>query len=196
MEPHATIPAWDGDFLTLYDATQYVSGVKETVTKILGLAPEKIRVICPYVGGGFGCKGSTWSHVVLAATRDGKLTAMQYDVIASTSFMEDWLETAALATRMLYACANQKTSHRLARLHTGNPTRADAKRREPFAAVIARNGGMAVEATMDAKLGKEKEKYAYHSFGAVFAEVHVDPDLGIIRVALVVASYGIGRLLN
>lgn len=444
MEPHATIAAWDGDFLTLYDSTQYVSGVRTTVAKTMGLAVEKVRVVCPYVGGGFGCKGSTWSHVVLAAmasrelgqpvslvlerpqmfgpvghrpnteqhivlaaTREGKLTAMQHDVIASTSFMEDWLETAALATRMLYACPNQKTSHRLAKLNTGNPTfmrapgeavgtfaiesavdelayalqidpiqlrlqnyaeqdpesgkpwsskslrecyrsgaerfgwdrrtpqprsmrkdgmlvgmgmatatypanrsaasasaailpdgsavvrsgsqdlgtgtytimtqvaadalglplekirfelgdtdmpkapvsggsqsaasvapavrnaatavrqklvalaladpasplfgagsdditvengwlawRNDSKRREPFAAVIARNGGVAVEATMDAKPGEEKEKYAYHSFGAVFAEVHVDPDLGVIRVARVVASYGIGRLLN
>ncbi|MBR7552108.1 molybdopterin-dependent oxidoreductase, partial [Mycobacterium tuberculosis] len=25
------------------------------------------RVVCPFVGGGFGCKGSVWSHVVLAA---------------------------------------------------------------------------------------------------------------------------------
>ncbi|CAH2781749.1 MAG: Periplasmic aromatic aldehyde oxidoreductase, molybdenum binding subunit YagR [Candidatus Burkholderia crenata] len=28
---------------------------------------ENVRVICPFVGGGFGCKGSVWSHVVLAA---------------------------------------------------------------------------------------------------------------------------------
>jgi xanthine dehydrogenase YagR molybdenum-binding subunit len=35
-----------------------------------------------------------------------------------------------------------------------------------------------------------------HAFGAVFAEVHVDPDLGEIRVRRIVASYGVGRLLN
>ena len=67
MEPHATVARWDGDRLTLYDATQYVSGVKETVAKTLGIAADNVRVIDPYVGGGFGCKGSTWSHVVLAA---------------------------------------------------------------------------------------------------------------------------------
>ncbi len=67
MEPHATIARWDGGKLTLYDATQYVSGVKETVAKTLGMPPDDVHVLCPYVGGGFGCKGSTWSHVVLAA---------------------------------------------------------------------------------------------------------------------------------
>ena len=67
MEPHATVAHWDGDRLTLYDATQYVSGVRETVAKTLGISVENVRVICPFVGGGFGCKGSAWSHVVLAA---------------------------------------------------------------------------------------------------------------------------------
>ena len=67
MEPHATVAQWEGDGLTLWDATQFVDGVRNTVAKTLGLAPGNVRVIDPYVGGGFGCKGSTWSHVVLAA---------------------------------------------------------------------------------------------------------------------------------
>ncbi|HXF17513.1 MAG TPA: xanthine dehydrogenase family protein molybdopterin-binding subunit [Burkholderiales bacterium] len=67
IEPHGTVAHWENDRLTLYDATQYVSGVRQTVSKTLGIEVEKVRVIDPYVGGGFGCKGSTWSHVVLAA---------------------------------------------------------------------------------------------------------------------------------
>jgi len=67
MEPHGTIAHWKGDELTLYDATQYVDGVRNTVSKTLGIAPEKVRVVCQYTGGGFGCKGSTWSHVMLCA---------------------------------------------------------------------------------------------------------------------------------
>jgi xanthine dehydrogenase YagR molybdenum-binding subunit len=67
IEPHATIAAWDGDQLTLYDSTQYMKGVQKTVAGTLGIAPENVTVLCPYVGGGFGCKGSVWSHVVLAA---------------------------------------------------------------------------------------------------------------------------------
>jgi xanthine dehydrogenase YagR molybdenum-binding subunit len=67
MEPHATLAQWDGERLTLHDATQYVSGVRETVAKAMGLDAANVRVIDPFVGGGFGCKGSTWSHVVLCA---------------------------------------------------------------------------------------------------------------------------------
>ena len=67
MEPHATIAQWEGEKLTLHDATQYISGVKQTVAKAMGLPEDSVRVICPFTGGGFGCKGSTWSHVVLAA---------------------------------------------------------------------------------------------------------------------------------
>jgi xanthine dehydrogenase YagR molybdenum-binding subunit len=67
MEPHATIAQWEGEKLTLHDATQYISGVKQTVARTLGIPDDNVRVLCPYTGGGFGCKGSTWSHVVLAA---------------------------------------------------------------------------------------------------------------------------------
>jgi xanthine dehydrogenase YagR molybdenum-binding subunit len=67
LEPHATIAAWDGEQLTLYDSTQYIKGVQAMVSTILGIAPGNVRVLCPYTGGGFGCKGSVWSHVVLAA---------------------------------------------------------------------------------------------------------------------------------
>ena len=67
MEPHATMAVWEGEKLTLYDATQYVSGVKQTVAKAMGIPDDDVRVICPFTGGGFGSKGSTWSHVVLAA---------------------------------------------------------------------------------------------------------------------------------
>lgn len=67
MEPHATVAQWEGGRLTLWDSTQYVSGVREAVAKTLGMPAENVRVVSPFVGGGFGCKGSTWSHVVLAA---------------------------------------------------------------------------------------------------------------------------------
>ena len=67
IEPHATIAAWDGDHLTLYDSTQYMKGVQRTVAGTLGIPEDKVTALCPYVGGGFGCKGSVWSHVVLAA---------------------------------------------------------------------------------------------------------------------------------
>ncbi len=67
LETHATVAEWDGEMLTLHDATQYIFGVKKTVAKNLNIPEDNIRVICPFTGGGFGSKGSTWSHVVLTA---------------------------------------------------------------------------------------------------------------------------------
>jgi xanthine dehydrogenase YagR molybdenum-binding subunit len=67
MEPHATVAQWEGSHLTLYDSTQYVAGVRETMAKTLGISVDDVEVRSPFVGGGFGCKGSMWSHVVLCA---------------------------------------------------------------------------------------------------------------------------------
>ena len=67
MEPHGTIAWWDGDKLNLYDSTQYISGDRQSVAKQFNIPLDNVRVQCPYTGGGFGCKGSTWSHVPLAA---------------------------------------------------------------------------------------------------------------------------------
>ncbi|SAK52652.1 aldehyde oxidase and xanthine dehydrogenase [Caballeronia arationis] len=444
MEPHATLARWDGPNLTLYDATQGVSGAKSAVSKILGIPEANVRVICPFVGGGFGCKGSVWSHVVLAAMaakqtgrpvrlvlerpqmwgiignrpfteqriqvaarEDGTLTGMRHDSISTTSTFEDWTETSAIVSRMMYAVPNQSTSHRLVKLDIGTPTftrapgetsgsfalesamdemayqlrmdplafrlknyaenepqekkpwsskalrecyqsgaekfgwarrnpkprsmrdghtligmgvatatypanrseasaiarilpdgtamvasgtqdlgtgtytvmtqvaadtlgfapenvrfalgdsslpkapvsggsqsaasvspavqaaamqardqliamaladagsplagmsrddvtvdngwvvsRTTPAKRDPAAAIIARNGGRPIEATATVKPGNEKQQYSFHSFGAVFAEVHVDEDLGTIRVARIVGVYDVGTLLN
>ncbi len=67
MEPSATTAAWQGDRLTLYDATQGVSGTEQVVATLLGIPAENVRVISYFLGGGFGCKGSMWPHTVLAA---------------------------------------------------------------------------------------------------------------------------------
>ena len=67
MEPHATIARWDADRLTVWTATQGISGAQTTLAAMFGIDPADVRVICPYVGGGFGCKGSTWPPATLAA---------------------------------------------------------------------------------------------------------------------------------
>jgi xanthine dehydrogenase YagR molybdenum-binding subunit len=68
IEMSGTIAAWEGDQkLTLYDATQFVKGVQNVVSRAFGLELENVRVICPFVGGAFGCKGALWMHVLLAA---------------------------------------------------------------------------------------------------------------------------------
>jgi xanthine dehydrogenase YagR molybdenum-binding subunit len=67
MEPHTTTALWlDGD-LALYESTQGVHTTRESVAKVLGLAPERVHVIAPHVGGGFGAKGTVHVHTIIAA---------------------------------------------------------------------------------------------------------------------------------
>jgi xanthine dehydrogenase YagR molybdenum-binding subunit len=67
MEPHATIAAWDGDKLTLWTAIQIVSWGMRDMARTLGIPKENIRIVSPFIGGGFGGKGSILSDAVLAA---------------------------------------------------------------------------------------------------------------------------------
>lgn len=67
MEPHATVAMWEDGRLTLYDATQGIFDCRARVAKIFGLQEDAVRVISPFLGGGFGSKGPVWSHVILAA---------------------------------------------------------------------------------------------------------------------------------
>jgi len=67
MEPHATTAHWNGDQLLIYDATQSVYGSKTLMANMLGLEPEKVRLIALYIGGGFGSKGFSWPNTVVAA---------------------------------------------------------------------------------------------------------------------------------
>ncbi|MEY2518623.1 MAG: xanthine dehydrogenase YagR molybdenum-binding subunit [Verrucomicrobiota bacterium] len=68
IEMSGTIAVWEGDQkLTLYDATQFVKGVQNVLSRAFGLELENVRIICPFVGGAFGCKGAVWMHILLAA---------------------------------------------------------------------------------------------------------------------------------
>jgi xanthine dehydrogenase YagR molybdenum-binding subunit len=67
MEPHTTVARWDGDELTLWTSTQGVHPARATLAPILGVEQEKIRIISPHVGGGFGSKGVPHADMMLAA---------------------------------------------------------------------------------------------------------------------------------
>jgi len=67
MEPSATLAEWHGDTLHMHDATQWTYGVQMALAAMLNMSPEKIHVRCPYTGGGFGAKGYTNPHQILAA---------------------------------------------------------------------------------------------------------------------------------
>ena len=67
IEMHATIAAWDGDRLTLWDKTQWVHNVADEIAAVFGIPADNIRVVSPFVGGAFGSGLRTWPHVTLAA---------------------------------------------------------------------------------------------------------------------------------
>lgn len=67
MEPHATIAAWNGDKLTVWTTTQGIAGAQATLAGQFSIDNANVRVICPYLGAGFGSKGNTWPPATLAA---------------------------------------------------------------------------------------------------------------------------------
>lgn len=67
MEPSASLAVWEGDKLTLYEATQWVAGARNVVADTLGMRREDVHIVSSFVGGGFGCKGLIWPHSVCAA---------------------------------------------------------------------------------------------------------------------------------
>jgi xanthine dehydrogenase YagR molybdenum-binding subunit len=56
MEPHASIASWDGDRLTLYSSLQILGAAKQILAGAVGTEANKVRIVSPYIGGGFGGK--------------------------------------------------------------------------------------------------------------------------------------------
>ena len=104
MECSATIAMWDApDRLTIYDATQYVKGAQGTVAHAFGLKKENVHVVCPFVGGAFGCKGPVWPHTILAAMaakvveRPVKVELTRQQMFSGTGHRTPTFQTIAMA---------------------------------------------------------------------------------------------------
>jgi xanthine dehydrogenase YagR molybdenum-binding subunit len=173
MEPHATIAWWEGERLNVFDATQYISGVKMSLAKTLDIPVDYIRVVNPVVGGGFGSKGSMWSHVPLCAmaakvtgrpvklvlereqmfgpvggrpstvnriklgaSPDGKLLAMQQDVVMNASVMEDFTEHSAGPMKNLYMSEANSVTEKVVEVNLGVSTFTRAPGEAPGTAVL------------------------------------------------------------
>lgn len=173
MEPHATIAWWKGEELHVYDSTQYISGVRMSLAKTLDVPLDYVHVVNPVVGGGFGSKGSMWSHVPLCAMAakvtgkpvklvldreqmfgpvggrpstinkikigaapDGKLLAMQHDVVMNASVMEDFVEHAEGPTKTLYASETNSVTAKVVEMNLGVSTFMRAPGEAPGTAVL------------------------------------------------------------
>ncbi|MFC5847522.1 xanthine dehydrogenase family protein molybdopterin-binding subunit [Deinococcus petrolearius] len=104
MEMHAVIAEWDGeDRVTLYEPTQWMQSAQGTLAATLGLEPDNVHVISPFVGGGFGSKATTWPHVLVAVLaaravkRPVKLVLTRAQMFAAVGYRP--------ATRVAYRAA-------------------------------------------------------------------------------------------
>jgi xanthine dehydrogenase YagR molybdenum-binding subunit len=67
IELHATVAAWEGDQVTLYETSQAVMNHREVLYQVLGVPKENVRVVSHFLGSGFGGKLWPWTHSILAA---------------------------------------------------------------------------------------------------------------------------------
>ncbi len=67
METHQAVVEWVGDAVEVHISTQYIWGIRDAVAEGLGLPPDKVRVVCHYMGGGFGSKNGPDDYTFIAA---------------------------------------------------------------------------------------------------------------------------------
>jgi CO/xanthine dehydrogenase Mo-binding subunit len=72
METHQSVCRWEGDTLEIYISTQFIWGVRDSVSEQLGLPQDRVRVICNYMGGGFGSKNGPGDYSYIAIALAGK----------------------------------------------------------------------------------------------------------------------------
>jgi xanthine dehydrogenase YagR molybdenum-binding subunit len=104
MEPSATVAEWiAADRLTLHDATQSVKGAQDILAQAFDLPRANVRIISPFVGGAFGCKGAVWPHLFLAAMAAKvvgapvKLALSRQDMFSGAGHRTPATQTVALA---------------------------------------------------------------------------------------------------
>jgi xanthine dehydrogenase YagR molybdenum-binding subunit len=67
LETHQAVCEWQGDTLHVYISTQFIWGIRQEVAQTLGLPEDKVRVVCEFMGGGFGAKNSPDEYTFAAA---------------------------------------------------------------------------------------------------------------------------------
>jgi xanthine dehydrogenase YagR molybdenum-binding subunit len=75
METHQSVCRWQGDTLEVYTSTQYIWGIRDEVAESLSLPPDKVRVVCNFMGGGFGAKNSPGDYTFIAIALAGQTGA-------------------------------------------------------------------------------------------------------------------------
>ena len=72
LETHQSVCRWEGDTLEIYISTQWIWGIRDSVSEQLDLPPDRVRVVCNYMGGGFGAKNGPGDYTYVAIALAGK----------------------------------------------------------------------------------------------------------------------------
>jgi xanthine dehydrogenase YagR molybdenum-binding subunit len=67
METHQAVCEWVGDTLHVYISNQFIWGAREELAEAFGIPGDKVRVVCEYMGGGFGAKNGAEDYAYVAA---------------------------------------------------------------------------------------------------------------------------------
>ncbi len=159
LEPHATIAEWNGDHVTLYNSSQIVNGAQSAAANTLNIKTDQVRIITPYIGGGFGSKGGQWANLVLAAvaakqvgrpvklaltrqqmvnsvgmrqrnlqkvslaaTKDGKLTALAHEITTHGAIKNEFIEPCGDCSKIMYDVPNSLITYRAVPMNLILPT--------------------------------------------------------------------------
>jgi xanthine dehydrogenase YagR molybdenum-binding subunit len=104
MEPHASTARWDGDKVTIWTSNQMIAWGRADVARTLGLPKEKVRLISPYIGGGFGGKLFVRADAILAALgaraagRPVKLALARHQVFNNTTHRPATIQRIRIGT--------------------------------------------------------------------------------------------------
>jgi len=117
IEPHAATILWKGDEIIVHDTTQMVTGEAATIADVFGLKAEQVRVLSPYIGGGFGGKGMG-AHQILGAAA-ARLIGRPVRVTLSREGVYRIIGGRTL-TEQRVAIGAQADGHFSALIHTGS----------------------------------------------------------------------------
>src|SRR5262249_55583022 len=67
MEPHTTIARWEGDEITVWSSCQHPFLVRAEIADLFGLPVANVRIVVPFLGGGFGSKSYTKMEPIAVA---------------------------------------------------------------------------------------------------------------------------------
>ena len=104
MEPHATIALWNGDKLTLHGSYQMLAYNVKEIADCLSISAKDVRIIAPYVGGGFGSKLGITHEAVAAAIASRELGRPVRVVMTRQQVFQTVMRRSETRQRVRLAC--------------------------------------------------------------------------------------------